>query len=85
MRLLFVLFSSSSYSQVGKKNLDDFNIGLVSKKDIFCDAVFNQCATEREEEYKEYKEEEDTQHCCAFSCLCHQNSELRICRKLSRC
>jgi hypothetical protein len=41
---------------VGKKNLDDFNIGLVSKKDIFCDAVFNQCATEREEEYKEYKE-----------------------------
>ena len=58
MRLLFVLFSSSSYSQVGKKNLDDFNIGLVSKKDIFCDAVFNQCATEREEEYKEYKEEE---------------------------
>lgn len=56
MRLLFVLFSSSSYSQVGKKNLDDFNIGLVSKKDIFCDAVFNQCATEREEEYKEYKE-----------------------------
>jgi hypothetical protein len=56
VRLLFVLFSSSSYSQVGKKNLDDFNIGLVSKKDIFCDAVFNQCATEREEEYKEYKE-----------------------------
>ena len=41
---------------MGKKNLDDFNIGLVSKKDIFCDAVFNQCATEREEEYKEYKE-----------------------------
>jgi len=27
----------------------------------------------------------NTQHCCAFSCLCHQNSELRICRKLSRC
>ena len=69
MRLLFVLFSSSSYSQVGKKNLDDFNIGLVSKKDIFCDAVFNQCATEREEEYKEYKEEEEEEEILSTAAL----------------